>query len=481
MKHSKPSFRYLYLALLMLALGAGMASADEAAYTLTFTKVVGATKYATPYSVESNGRSWEVQGALSAGNYLRVGGTNRTATDRTLTSQVPIVGQRVRLVTLHHSGTNSGKDSQITIHSIKVEGAPQSDFGGARSSVQYDPELAGTALHFAPAEGWWEAQSYFRITVNYSITGSNNCYLRIDSVDFYTTAADAPKHTARFSVNGTCSSSHDCTVGEGEPITFPPAPADISGKHFAGWTRQADYAHPSAAPADLCTAALMGTTDVTYYAVFATSQGGGEQWREVLASPDEGVYALCTTAHFMKASIASNRFENGSATPAISEGMLLEAPPADCQWEITRPDAYYRIGHGGQYAGATSSKNQGALLPSADDSKAKWTITFAGTRCDIINLGRSVATTDEGNKYLQNNGSYGWGTYSATGGYPPRLFRREGGSIDTDYATIVDASGVALPAEYSAPIAPAYSIAGQPLRSPAPGIVITSRRKVLRQ
>lgn len=79
--------------------------------------------------------------------------------------------------------------------------------------------------------------------------------------------APAPKHTANFNINGSVSSE---SFEEDENIEFPANPADIGGKSFVGWVNEVIEGSTNSVP-DFITSATMGTTDVTYYAVFASS------------------------------------------------------------------------------------------------------------------------------------------------------------------------------------------------------------------
>lgn len=77
-----------------------------------------------------------------------------------------------------------------------------------------------------------------------------------------------PSHTATFSINGTTSTAD---FEEGTAISFPADPSDIEGKTFIGWTTEAVTGTTDEAPT-LVNNTIMGTADVTYYAVFATQE-----------------------------------------------------------------------------------------------------------------------------------------------------------------------------------------------------------------
>ncbi len=89
-----------------------------------------------------------------------------------------------------------------------------------------------------------------------------------------------PKHTATFSVNGTTTTED---FDEGASITFPTDPSDIYGKTFVGWTTAAISGTTDTAPT-FVTTATMGSSDVTYYAVFATYNSGQSVTDELTVS-----------------------------------------------------------------------------------------------------------------------------------------------------------------------------------------------------
>ncbi|MGM9687936.1 MAG: hypothetical protein ACI3YD_02685, partial [Alloprevotella sp.] len=253
-------------------------------------------------------------------------------------------------------------------------------------------------------------------------------------------------YTVNWMVNGTAYTEGAPTidVADGNKVTtLPTTPPAIGDKVFMGWTNATIAGSQSEVPAVLFTTAEdapVVTDDVTYYAVYAT-KNGEIVWKEITALPEAGTYAILSSSYFMKASIASSRFENGDATPQISStspATLTIEPAEDCIWEITKPDDYYRIASGSKYAGGTSTKNQGALLDDASNNYAKWTIEYS-SGFSISNYGRSLlpASSTPGNKFLRNNAGFGWACYSSSTGSAPRLFKKYDSVTYSDYATTV--------------------------------------------
>ena len=160
--------------------------AENAVYSLSFTKDATANNYTATHTTTSSEITWDVFGNQSLGDYLRVGGKNTTATDRTLTSQSAVSASAIGKVVINHAGIGNGKNSTITINSISVEGCTNSNFQNSKKITITSPNVSSEgSIEFIPDGGYWDAASYFRISVNYQITGNNNCYITINSVDFF--------------------------------------------------------------------------------------------------------------------------------------------------------------------------------------------------------------------------------------------------------------------------------------------------------
>ena len=107
----------------------------------------------------------------------------------------------------------------------------------------------------------------------------------------------APSHTAHFSINGTIDNTKDCTVAEDAAITLPSDLDDINGKKFMGWVSYPIDGTTKTAPT-FVTSPTMGTSDVTYYAVYATASGSEQTYHltqnEIKASTARSSYSDIT-------------------------------------------------------------------------------------------------------------------------------------------------------------------------------------------
>jgi len=174
-----------WLVTIILLLSLGISQTWGADYTCTFTKLTSGSdisSYTNSHTFTSGLVTWTVYGNQNVDDSdIRVGGKNTTNTDRTLTSgQISI---SVSKFTINHLGTGNGKSSEITINSIKLEVANNSSFTGADVITKSSPSVGSSgSLEYIPTSGTsWAANSYYRVTVNYKITGSNNCYIKIGS------------------------------------------------------------------------------------------------------------------------------------------------------------------------------------------------------------------------------------------------------------------------------------------------------------
>ncbi len=317
--------------------------------------------------------------------------------------------------------------------------------------------LMGAALTLSVVEGSKLSLDKTSLDLTAGAVGSTTITVTVNTaneveIDEYITIADGATPTPNSTIihvtanvqnqytinwyNGETLLSESGAYLAGAEITSKPAnpePCDPSIS-FVGWLPNATIdGKQQSDPGVVATSAInTATANVTYYAVFAKVTN--EEWREIFAAPTEGTYAICTGSYFLKAGISSNRFQNGSATPSITDGKLDATPAADCQWEISINDAgKFLIKNSTNYAGGTTSKNQGALLTDATNTHAQWEISY-NSGFVVKNVGRAADSSDPGNAYLRQNGNNGWATYASGTGTAPRFFKHIPASTK-DYMT----------------------------------------------
>ena len=90
-----------------------------------------------------------------------------------------------------------------------------------------------------------------------------------------------PEHNVVWSINGEETTT---TALEDAAVEFPTAPEAIEGKTFVGWVAEAIDGETNEAPT-FVTSATMATSDLKYYAVFASQEGFGDPtWTETALS-----------------------------------------------------------------------------------------------------------------------------------------------------------------------------------------------------
>ena len=127
----------------------------------------------------------------------------------------------------------------------------------------------GTVLTIVPAASenykfasWSDGtNTYYTDVFTYTVT---------EAVTFTATFNPVVTHKVYWHVNGNVTTEN---VAEDDDVVFPSDPADSNGKKFQGWATAAIDGTTDDKPA-FVTEAKMGTTDLNYYAVFATVSEG---------------------------------------------------------------------------------------------------------------------------------------------------------------------------------------------------------------
>ena len=136
----------------------------------------------------------------------------------------------------------------------------------------------------------------------------------------------------------------------------------------------------------------------------------------------EGDYVIYYNGKAMKNTVTSNRLDYTAVTP--SEDIITD-PDASIVWHISKSGDYWYIYNESveKYAGGNSSKNQGALIASQTDY-TKWTVTGTSTY-DFVNYGCANRASNKDNKYLRNNGTYGFACYANSTGGELTLYKKQ--------------------------------------------------------
>lgn len=248
MKENKT--RICLLLLWLIVGGVNGLWAEEKVSTLTFSEACNGTGTA------DDGVVWTVTSDAAESTFDKVRGvhfgTGSAAVSYLQLTTSDVVGKIKKIVV-----NASGASGQTPALLITVGGQ---NFGSAT--------LSGTAQTYTftgSAEG--------EIIVRVSQKSAKKALYVKSIVVTYGEGIDipVPTHVATFYVDGRVQTAS--VYEEGAPIVFPTAPANIDGKVFVGWVVSPIDGTTDDQP-QLLTSAVMGTSDMSYYAVFATKTAG---------------------------------------------------------------------------------------------------------------------------------------------------------------------------------------------------------------
>lgn len=176
-------------------------------------------------------------------------------------------------------------------------------------------------------------------------------------------------HNVEWMVNGSpySAGTPTTTVADGSKVAqLPTAPANINDYKFVGWTNSQITTNQSTAPSVLFTSASGApavTTDVVYYAVYA-SQDGPTQWKKLSVSEvkEEGVYAMVINNGFAFTGDIKSGKSNYSSTQFSFDksGIATSAPDDICELTLKKKDngfSMYNAQYGYLYAKASYKEN----------------------------------------------------------------------------------------------------------------------------
>lgn len=174
-----------------------------------------------------------------------------------------------------NSGTFRCYTTATPIILLEIGDVPNFTISAVSNNSSYgNVSLSGTTITATPNTGYRVSLTNPYIVTSgtatviqndnlFSVTPSSNCVVTINFEAI-------PTHTATFSVNGIATSQDYL---ENEAITFPDNPSDINGKTFVGWV-SSTIVEPTDEVPTFVTSATMGSSDITFYAVFANSEFG---------------------------------------------------------------------------------------------------------------------------------------------------------------------------------------------------------------
>ena len=204
-------------------------------------------------------------------------------------------------------------------------------------------------------------------------------------------------HTATFSING---EEIEDSFEEESAISFPDAPSALGGKAFIGWKKDSgiDGSIDSPVPSTV-TSTSMGTSDVSYFAVYATEEIGDlefEKYQKVTSAQTDwsGTYLLGATS-------SGNTYVYSTPFESVDKGnygISVQITPGTTEYPAYEVvieklnDGNYSIYHknSSKYFGWTSG-NAINFAASVAGNSQKWTITGnSGVICNVSDAGRKL-------------------------------------------------------------------------------------------
>ena len=420
-------FKLFFACLLMSVLSIGQMWAEDVTGTINFGSAIGSTNVnaASVSGDDSQGNTWTVTTAGStsftpSATYAQIGSSKKPASSITFT-------------------TTLAEDQEITSFSAKFGG-----FSGTQGTVtlKVDDTTVGTGSLNATSDVTVENSSsetgkVLTVTVTGIAKGVKAYYI---SYTYSAGGGDTPPtpvpslSAAPATINfGTV--YKDATVEDkAVTVSFANLTGDVT---YSGLTSPFSASGSVSATGDAITISADASTIGEYeQTLIVTSAADSKSatvtvTMNVVAAPEltgtfalfsgdleEGDYVIYYDGKALKNVIAKNRFDYLAVTPSENK---IENPDEAIVWHIAANDDYWTLYNAAveKYASTTTTNNQGALADNTSDDKTLWSVTGTSTY-EFVNKGRASVN----NKYLRNNGTYGFACYSNSTGGELSLYKK---------------------------------------------------------
>lgn len=255
--------------------------------------------------------------------------TSLDASDLTITTGGTVTAAEIAMANL--AGVNTGALVSYEGLTCSVSGSTYTLTDGTTTLQVY------TSLYDFTTTPDLEDGKRYNITGIYQQYNSTKEILPRRAADIVEVAV--PTHTVTFSDNGQVST---VDYQEGASITLP-TQANIAGYQFVGWTTAEINGTQAEAPT-LVTSPTMGSSNVTYYAVYAESVSSGtEGWvfvGDCSNITEGGVYALLTNNNnAFNGTINSGHGQSTTETFVFdSNNIATTVPDGVCELTFTKVD-----------------------------------------------------------------------------------------------------------------------------------------------
>lgn len=236
---------------------------------------------------------------------------------------------------------------------------------------------------------------------NYTVTyEKGNAVTSIITANF----SANPTYTVTWSMDG--DNSHTEEYIEGATINFPTTATGCSGKAFIGWSA-VEVEETDTKPA-LVKSATMGTSPITYYAVYATEEGGGggsgtyEKATDLAAG--DFVIFVCEDAKVEMTSISASSTKYGVGTA------YSDSPVGTFVFEVEEgsESETFAFKNGNKYLYWGSNNTLNLYGSSAGDNQS-WTVSIAANGNATIS---NVATSSRRIVWNSSNSALRFAAYN---------------------------------------------------------------------
>ncbi len=333
-----------------------------------------------------------------------------------------------------YANTSSGNAFKI----YKYSSAPSYTITAQSNNNTYGTvSLSGSIITGAPTNGYRYANPAYTVSpANSATVAQNGNEFTVNPSENTTVTINfevIPSHTVTWSANG--NTSNTSSVKEGDAIEFPNTATGCTGGTFVGWTASPIDGTSDEAPTYV-TSAIMSTSDITYYAVFADEEEGGDaEWVETALSDltSSDVFVLSTGSY------ALNNDNGTSSAPSansitVSNGKITSTVADKLKWNISgnATDGYVFYPNGSTttwlYCNTTASSSSNNNIRVGSGDRKLWKPN---------NSGYLVTNDNNTARYLSlfDNSDFRGYTGTNNGAFVPKCYKSVVGVTYSNYRT----------------------------------------------
>ena len=384
-----------------------------------YSSAGGASAYANLSVTKTHGDVWGSYACATSGGI----GIRKNNSNNDSYIKLPDFEKTIKTVVVTLKSIPSGQAPTITLETTATgKGGDIASIATTESTLQYTFDLTSFSYNTA----YLRANTYQALVSKIEVYAGDDNRTSVGAPSDVTAALNT---TSNSSIDVSWTASSDERVG-GYQITLAPVSgntviatvaSNVTSYTAEGLTPSTEYLIAVCSiPTDPYLYKESADIDATPDSV--TTGAPSVVYSLFTGSLVEGDYVIYYSGKAMKNTVASSRLQYSEVSPVNNK---ITDPDASIVWHIAPSGSYWTIYNAAvnKYAAATSSNNQAQLLSDGSDDKALWTVS---EQYDFINKDR--ASVD--NKYLRNNGTYGFACYKNSTGGALSLYKLED---NTDY------------------------------------------------